>query len=162
MRMRTKSAHWIVRLLLVAIFCIAAFTAQIHIGPVAKAQPNTTCNATWYKVVGPGDGPIVNGASVRAWGYAYKDVISGKFCGLLHSSIDWSQSSGHCNTFYTGVYDDATGRDEAVTSVYSCAASGSLQSTFYRPSVHSTFYPFDGWLGVAGGFARTTSYIPYY
>ena len=77
---------------------------------------------------------------MRAWLYAYKDINNGQFCGLLHSSIDWSQSSGHCNTFETGVWDPYLLSFEAETHKGSCSASGSLQSAFYRPSVLSNCF----------------------
>jgi hypothetical protein len=160
--MRTSLMRWTVRFLLVAGVCMAMMTVQVRTAPVAKATATATCSmAAWYRVAGPADGPTYSGARVRAWLYAYKDINNGQFCGLLHSSIDWTQSSGHCNTFETGVYDPFTISFEAQTHKGSCSASGSLQSAFYRPSALSNCFQGGGWIGdSAGGFALTGCYHP--
>ncbi len=159
--MRRSLMSWTVRLLLVAGVCVAMFTVQVRSAPVAKAAATATCSvAAWYKVAGPADGPTYNGARVRAWLYAYKDINNGQFCGLLHSSIDWS-SDGRFNTFSTGVYDPAKLSFEAETHKGSSSASGSLQSTFYRPSLLSNCFQGGGWIGgSAGGFVTTSCYHP--
>jgi hypothetical protein len=160
--MRTSLLRLALRVLLVAGLCAAVFTIQVRVAPEAKAAAAATCSvAAWYTVAGPADGSTFTGARVRAWLYAYKDVYSGHFCGLLHSSIDWTQSSGYCNTFGTGVWDPALLSFEADTYKGSCSASGSLQSSFYRPSTLTTCFEGGGWISdAAGGLATTGCYRP--
>lgn len=137
--MRKSLVRWTLRILLLAGICAAAFTAEVRTAPVAKAA---TCDiAAWYKVAGPADGPTINGVKVRAWLYAYKDLNNGQFCGLLHSSVDWTQNSGTCSYFIAAVMNYATLPPYIASSkqVHSCSTSGSLQSPFYRPSTHGCY-----------------------
>jgi hypothetical protein len=142
--MRKSLTRGALAFLLAASVSAAVLTVQVRTAPVAKAA---TCDAAaWYTVEGPVDSPLYNGARVRAWLYATKDIYNGQFCGLVHSSIDWSQEYGKCNTFYTAVWTNELFLWTNVTKVVSCSPSGSVQSPFYRSHESSPYFMGGGWI----------------